>query len=176
MRLKFIRRIYNNNYYYCCYCCVFSQPFLLSGISTFVLNVTPMSLASSFRLQYFPFYVRYSKYSCRVLFLSEIFVLVGCGLSCWYFCVCADRWLGRCVLLCRPRLAVGIWHLLGSLYLSCWVGLASNLWCSLSFQFNILSSSAYEYDNYYYLSTLWSSRHRLWQRQLIILWTLCRSL
>jgi len=85
-----------------------------------------------------------------------------------------DDW--GAVLLCRPRLAVDVGQLLGRFYLSCWVGLASNLWCSLSFQFNISSSCARDYDNYGYLPTLWSSRHRLWQRQLIIRWTLCRSL
>jgi hypothetical protein len=54
----------------------------LPSISTFVPKVIPTSLVSSYRLQYFSFYLRYSKYSCRFLFLSEILVLAGCGFSC----------------------------------------------------------------------------------------------
>jgi len=59
----------------------------LPGISTFVPKVIPTSLSSSLELQYFPFYVRYSKYSCCFLFLFEIVVLAGCHLSCYFLCV-----------------------------------------------------------------------------------------
>jgi hypothetical protein len=57
-----------------------SHGLFLPGISTFVPKVIPTALSSSFRLQYVPFDVQYSKYSCRFLFLSEILVLVGCCL------------------------------------------------------------------------------------------------
>ena len=61
---------------------VSSHSLFLPGISTFVPKVIPTAVVSSCGLEYFPFYVPYSKYSCRFLLLSEILLLAGRGLSC----------------------------------------------------------------------------------------------
>ena len=61
---------------------VSSHSLFLPGISTFVPKVIPTAVVSSCGLEYFPFYLPYSKYSCRFLLLSEILLLAGRGLSC----------------------------------------------------------------------------------------------
>ena len=72
---------------------VSSHSLFLPGISTFVPKLIPTALSSSFRLKYFPFYVRYSKHSYGFFFISEIWVIVGCGGSCCFFVyVPLDDW------------------------------------------------------------------------------------
>jgi hypothetical protein len=61
--------------------------------------VISTALASSFRLQYFTFYVRYSKDSCLFLFLSEILVLVCCGFQAAFLCMILSKIGVLCMIM-----------------------------------------------------------------------------